>query len=786
MSAGDCQLTSRPSLNDPERSRYTIWHGIQVLLCFGVALFAVFRYGSFSIASSLSSESSTPDVNRNSQSLESVRMSIKTLEDSLPYEETIKLRSQRLQLEQLFESRRLAFEARLDRELASKMASLTAIAEQNSKNPPQAVFRDTARRLWGRALTHTLPNPDDSYKTAAADCKCVEEEQEEEDSGMGLPLALSLPIICVLVMFSGLFSGLTLGLMGLDMVGLQIVSKGDNSKLAKDAEKIMPVRAKGNQLLCTLLLGNVAVNSALSILLAEIGDGVVGFLVSTALIVIFGEILPQAACSRYALQVGAATVPIVHVLMAIFFVVTKPMSIALDCILGREVSTIHSRSELMEMLKLQISLGAVDQATGAMAKQVAEGALGFRDKTVGEVMTPLEDAYMLPLQTPLDYATVREIFETGYSRIPVYGKDKNDYLGLLYTKDLMLADPEDEMKLGDFINIFGRKVETFWKSTRLVECLNTFKKGGTHMGLVRKTHTDADNPTFTILGVLTLEDVMEEILQEEIIDETDVFVDVDNQIKVFGREKKDFDLGVFDPVWRRKQDMLSKEEVNGIVAHLCRCHFNEDARDVNGLFLSETALEWFVSGAEVVCRNRVTPQTGPETMSFYAPEPQEVDWIFHAGDTLDYSIMVLQGRLAIRVGYEAFRSEAGAFTLLTKDALREKRGNPFRPDFGAYLGTPKVRYLVLTKSRYKEAQELDRDAQKLGIAVQQMAAQRQGAISRKEAREAKLRITGRPSDFNGFIANGIGQEEDPVARAALEAVVAEEEAAAAANAALRI
>ncbi|CAK9050216.1 Metal transporter CNNM4 (Ancient conserved domain-containing protein 4) (Cyclin-M4) [Durusdinium trenchii] len=176
--------------------------------------------------------------------------------------------------------------------------------------------------------------------------------------------------------------------------------------------------------------------------------------------------------------------------------------------------------ELMEMLKLQISLGAVSAEEGKIAQQVAEGALSFRDKQVGDIMTPLEDAYFLSSRTKLGYDAIREIFETGYSllaelergrgaeavwsindlknnittlqgRIPIYGMDKHDYRGLLYTKDnmkadLMLADPEDEMKVGDFIQIFNRKVETFFEETKLVQCLNAFKKGGTHMGLVRK------------------------------------------------------------------------------------------------------------------------------------------------------------------------------------------------------------------------------------------------------------------------------------------------------------
>merc|ERR1719197_2335715 len=106
-------------------------------------------------------------------------------------------------------------------------------------------------------------------------------------------------------MLSGLFSGLTLGLLSLDKVGLQIVIKGGEPDESKYAAQILPIRRKGNLLLCTLLLGNVAVNSALSILTANIASGTVGFLVSTGLIVIFGEILPQSACSKYALHVGA-------------------------------------------------------------------------------------------------------------------------------------------------------------------------------------------------------------------------------------------------------------------------------------------------------------------------------------------------------------------------------------------------------------------------------------------------------------------------------------------------
>ena len=68
---------------------------------------------------------------------------------------------------------------------------------------------------------------------------------------------------------------------------------GADEKARKCAQAILPIRKNGNLLLCTLLLGNVAVNAMLSILTAGIFGGTSGFLLSTTFIVIFGEIIPQ-------------------------------------------------------------------------------------------------------------------------------------------------------------------------------------------------------------------------------------------------------------------------------------------------------------------------------------------------------------------------------------------------------------------------------------------------------------------------------------------------------------
>lgn len=572
-------------------------------------------------------------------------------------------------------------------------------------------LQDTGRSLTGssnvdaRKLRGENASPGPSPDTAehfAAEVPCLPVPcQADAALEVNLPLQYTVPIICALVLTSGLFSGLTLGLMGLDIIGLQIVKRGGNEELARCAARIAPLRDNGNLLLCTLLLGNVAVNSATSIISAQIASGLMGFIISTVLIVVFGEILPQACCSRYALQIGARTVPFVKVMICLFYCFTKPLSILLDYLLGQDMGTIMNRNELMEMLKLQISLGAMSAKEGEMATQVAEGAMSFRDKHADQVMTPFEDMYMLSAEVRLGFEAIRQIFKTGFSRVPVYGKDKHDYIGLLCTKDLMLVDPEDEMRLGDFIPIFNRKAEVFFTDTKLVDALNVFKTGGTHMGLVRQgTLEEGSASAFKIAGLVTLEDIVEEIIQAEIVDETDVYVDVDRGIRVCdGREAHHLNLGVFDPVWTLRRERLSPDEVAAVAAHLSRTAFAPGSE----LALSMQAIEYLVATSQVRTQTRAT--------TLGVEEHCKEDYLYRCGQRTDHCTLVLQGRVSVIVGREGFRTEAGAFSLLAKDALLST--DSYCPDFSSSLCTKEVRYLSIARAQFEKARALDRDPEAL-------------------------------------------------------------------------
>jgi hypothetical protein len=235
-----------------------------------------------------------------------------------------------------------------------------------------------------------------------------------------VPFAVQIILIVLLLSFSALFSGLTLGLMSLDKTGLEIVIGGDDEKYREMAKKIYPVRENGNLLLCTLLLGNVSVNALLSIILADLSGGLIGFLASTFLIVIFGEIIPQASCSRYALEIGSRTVLLVHIIMFIFYPVAFPLAWALDKVLGQELATTYSNAEMLKLLQIHVQEDRLDKDTA----NAMTGALKYRDMAVKDVMTPLANAFMLSMEEKLNFETIAKIFKTGYSRIPVYEINK--------------------------------------------------------------------------------------------------------------------------------------------------------------------------------------------------------------------------------------------------------------------------------------------------------------------------------------------------------------------------
>lgn len=253
-------------------------------------------------------------------------------------------------------------------------------------------------------------------------------------------MAWRITVAVLLLCMSGLFSGLTLGLCSLDVAALRVIIDADKDSIdAKRAAAIYPLRQDGNLLLCTLLFGNVGVNAALTLVLADLTSGTTGFLASTFFIVIFGEIMPQATCARYALAIGSKVTWLVRIFIVLLFVIAKPIALVLDKALGAEIGEVHNKKELLEVVKFHQQTNVLDESQA----RVIEGALRFDDKTVQDVMTPLDKVYMLEEDDLLDYDTIADIYRAGHSRIPVHKtNDRGNMIGVLFTRDLILLDPD--------------------------------------------------------------------------------------------------------------------------------------------------------------------------------------------------------------------------------------------------------------------------------------------------------------------------------------------------------
>ncbi|KAF1832855.1 DUF21-domain-containing protein [Decorospora gaudefroyi] len=338
---------------------------------------------------------------------------------------------------------------------------------------------------------------------------------------------LLLGIAVALVLAGGVFAGLTIALMGQDEIYLQVLASSGEKHERKNAKKVLKLLERGKHwVLVTLLLSNVITNETLPIVLdRSLGGGWPAVVSSTVLIVIFGEVVPQSICVRYGLPIGAIMAPIVLGLMYIMGVVAWPTAKLLDYLLGEDHGTVYKKGGLKTLVSLHQSLGLEHERLNEDEVTIITAVLDLKAKAVGNIMTPMKDVFTMSSDTVLDEKMMDNILSAGYSRIPIHTPENDhNFVGMLLVKMLITYDPEDALRVRDFA--LATLPETR-PETSCLDILNFFQEGKSHMVLVSEYPAEARGA----VGVVTLEDVIEELIGEEIIDESDVFIDVHKAIR---------------------------------------------------------------------------------------------------------------------------------------------------------------------------------------------------------------------------------------------------------------
>ncbi|XP_056636356.1 unextended protein [Diorhabda sublineata] len=470
-----------------------------------------------------------------------------------------------------------------------------------------------------------------------------------------IPLWATLILIFICLCFSACFSGLNLGLMSLDITDLKILVNTGTPEERKYAKAIQPVRNHGNYLLCSILLGNVAVNSVFTVLLDDLTSGLVAVIFSTLLIVLVGEITPQAICARHALEIGAKTIILTKALMLLTFPLSYPVAKFLDCLLGAEIGNVYTR----ERLKKLVTETAGENDLDKDEVNIISGALELRKKTVSEVMTKIEDVFMLDYEAILDFETVSEIMKSGFSRIPVYEGSRQNIVTMLYIKDLAFVDPDDNTPLKTLCQFYQNPCNFVFEDVTLDVIFKIFKEGNKgHMAFVHRVNNEGEgDPFYETIGLITLEDVIEELIQAEIMDETDVFTDNRSKRKRNAERRQDF------TVFAEKRGELNKIRISPQLTLAAFQYLSTSVESFHPNVISETILRRLLK-QDIAVHIKKNKE--------WRTDPANV--IYNQGKSVDFFVLILEGRVEVTVGKENLIFEGGPFTYFGTQALVQTVG----------------------------------------------------------------------------------------------------------------
>lgn len=196
--------------------------------------------------------------------------------------------------------------------------------------------------------------------------------------------------ILVCVSQSALFSGLNLAVFSLSPLRLQIEADSGNA----DAAGVLNLRKEANQVLSTVIWGNVSINVLLTLLSSSVLAGLAAFLFSAVAITLLGEILPQAYFSRNALRMTAQFLPYLNFYRVILFPLAKPTAMALDWWLGAEGIAYLRERDIRSLIARSADAG-VD--IGRLEATGAQNFLDLDDVPVTEEGEPVHEQSIISL-----------------------------------------------------------------------------------------------------------------------------------------------------------------------------------------------------------------------------------------------------------------------------------------------------------------------------------------------------------------------------------------------------
>ncbi len=381
-----------------------------------------------------------------------------------------------------------------------------------------------------------------------------------------LLLAANVPyynilLLIILVLLSAFFSASETSITKVNKVRLKVLADEGSKK----ARKAINVLENYDKTLTTLLFGNNLVNIAISILAANlfasfiVNQSMVDFisiLVTTVVVLIFGEIMPKSLANKYSEKIALFVSEIIYTLN----IVLTPFTILFMLLKNKVLKSPDcedkiTENELEEILDNMEKSGELEEEQNDLMQAVLE----LNDKTVSDIMTPRVDIIGVNVNDSID--DIKKVFfDSKFSRIPVYDNDKDNIVGILYERDFFTKLLKKQK-----INIKSlmKPVIFVQKEMKVDALINELQTSKTHIAIVSDEFGGTD-------GLVTLEDAFEELVGE-IFDEHDELVELPLiQLSEF-EYKIDADLEVeelFDELDLGKAPETSYNKIGGWLCEL--------------------------------------------------------------------------------------------------------------------------------------------------------------------------------------------------------------------------
>lgn len=326
----------------------------------------------------------------------------------------------------------------------------------------------------------------------------------------GVTDGLSILVILLLVVLSAFFSSSETAFSSVNTLHIKTYAE----EKVKGARRAQYICDHFDMALVSFLVGNNLVNIANTTICAYLFSkfilnptlaNILNTVIMTIVILIFGEILPKAYAKhnseKFVLRFSGA----IYLFMKIIYVIAIPFSWLQKMVLKNKEEYRITEDEFETIVDTMENQGMIDSDNA----NILHGAIDITEKTVYDIMVPRVDMIAMPLSSTAQ--EIKNVFmDMQYSRIPVYDDDKDDIVGVLNFKDLMISDYKGEKFNLKKLITEPLKVTKTMKVDELIKTMRTEKK---HLAVVVDEHGGTS-------GLVTMEDALEEMVGE-IYDEHD-------------------------------------------------------------------------------------------------------------------------------------------------------------------------------------------------------------------------------------------------------------------------